>query len=159
MKKLLFPVLAALVLMIGLTACGETGDKHPDLTAYYNSMAETLGWSNESMAETPDDVLDIYYPGLKDIETKQFIARSVMISATAEELVLMECNSPEDAQAAKAILQQRMDDQVDGGAWYPSTIQTWENAQVSVNGNYAALIVSGENQEELTEAYNALFAS
>lgn len=158
MKKLLFPVLAALVLM-GLTACGETGDKHPDLTAYYNSMAETLGWSNESMAETPDDVLDIYYPGLRDIETKQFIARSVMISATAEELVLMECNSPEDVQAAKAILQQRMDDQVDGGAWYPSTIQTWENAQVSVNGNYAALIVSGENQEELTEAYNALFAS
>ncbi len=158
MKKLLFPVLAALVLMMGLTACGETGDKHPDLTTYYNSMAETLGWDNESMTETPDDVLDIYYPGLKDIETKQFIARSVMISATAEELVLMECNSPEDAQAAKAILQQRMEDQVDGGAWYPSTIQTWENAQVSVNGSYAALIVSGEHQEELSEAYNALFA-
>lgn len=158
MKKLLFPVMAALVLM-GLTACGETGDKHPDLTAYYDSMAEKLNWSDENMMETPEDVLDIYYPGLKDIETKQFIARSVMISATAEELVLMECNSPEDAQAAKAILQQRMDDQVDGGAWYPSTIQTWENAQVSVNGSYAALIVSGENQEELTEAYNALFAS
>ncbi len=158
MKKLLLPLMAAFLLM-GLAACGETGDKHPDLTAYYNSMAETLGWDNESMAETPDDVLDIYYPGLKDIETKQFIARSVMISATAEEIVLMECNSPEDAQAAKAILQQRVDDQVDGGAWYPSTIETWENAQVSVNGSYAALIVSGQDQEKLTEAYNALFAS
>lgn len=158
MKKLLLPLMAAFLLM-GLSACGETGDRHPDLTAYYNSMAETLGWDNESMAETPDDVLDIYYPGLKDIETKQFIARSVMISATAEEIVLMECNSPEDAQAAKAILQQRVDDQVDGGAWYPSTIETWENAQVSVNGSYAALIVSGQDQEKLTEAYNALFAS
>ncbi|WP_294853919.1 DUF4358 domain-containing protein [uncultured Oscillibacter sp.] len=159
MKKLLFLISAALVLMMGLTACGETGDKHPDLTAYYDSMAEKLNWSDENMMETPEDVLDIYYPGLKDIETKQFIARSVMISATAEELVLMECNSPEDAEAAKDILQQRMDDQVDGGAWYPSTIETWKNAQVSVNGSYAALIVSGENQKELTEAYNALFAS
>ena len=158
MKKLFSLTLAAL-LAAGLTACGGAQDKHVDLTAYYDAMAEKLDWNDESMAETPDEVLDIYYPGLRDIETKQFIARSVMITAAAEELVLMECNSPEDAQAAKDILQQRMDEQVDGGAWYPSTIETWENAQVSVNGNYAALIVSGEDQKELTDAYHALFAS
>lgn len=158
MKKFLSFAMAAL-LAAGLTACGKTQDKAVDLTACYDAMAEKAGWSDESMIETPDDVLDIYYPGLREIETKQFIARSVMITAAAEEVVLMECNSPEDAQAAKDILQQRMDEQIDGGAWYPASIETWENAQVSVNGNYAALIVSGESQKELTDAYNALFAS
>lgn len=158
MEKFLSFAMAAL-LAAGLTACGKTQDKAVDLTACYDAMAEKAGWSDESMIETPDDVLDIYYPGLLEIETKQFIARSVMITAAAEEVVLMECNSPEDAQAAKDILQQRMDEQIDGGAWYPASIETWENAQVSVNGSYAALIVSGESQKELTDAYNALFAS
>lgn len=158
MKKLLSFALTAL-LALGLTACGGSQDKNVDLTAYYNSMAEKQGWNDDSMTDMPDDVLDVYYPGLRDIGTKQFIARSLMISATAEEIVLMECNSPEDAKAAGKILQQRVDDQVDGGAWYPSTIETWKNAQVSVNGSYAAMIVSAENQGELADAYNALFAS
>lgn len=158
MKKLISLALAAL-LALGLTACGGSKTQNVDLTAYYNAMAEKQGWNDDAMAEMPDDMLDTYYPGLRDIETRQFIARAPMISVAAEELVLMECGSAEDAQAAGKILQQRMDEQVDGGAWYPGTIEAWKNAQVSVNGNYAALIVSGENQKELTDAYNALFAS
>ena len=50
-------------------------------------------------------------------------------------------------------------EQADGGAWYPDSVEAWKGAQVAVNGNYASLLVSGDSQATLTESYNALFAS
>ncbi len=160
MKKLLSFALAAL-LAVGLTACGNAQDQSADvdLTAYYDAMAEQQGWDDNYLAQMPDDMLDTYYPGLRDIETKQFIARASQMSTVVSEIVLMECGSAEDAQTAADILQQRADEQAEGGAWYPESLEAWKNAQVAVNGNYASLIVSGENQKELTDAYNALFAA
>ena len=157
MKKLVSLALAVLMIA-ALAACGSKGgSKDVDLTAYYDSMAEQLNWDENYMAEMPQELLDTYYPGLGDIETKQFIARAPMMSAVASEMVLMECNTPEDAQKASEILQKRLDEQADGGAWYPETIESWKKGQVVVNEKYAALIVSGESQKTLTDAYNALF--
>ena len=160
MKKLLSLALAAM-LVLGLAACGSktTENNQVDLTAYYDSMAEQMKWDDTYMAEMPEDMLDTYYPGLKDIETEQFIARAPMMSATVSEMVLLECTSAEDAEKAAEILQQRADEQADGGAWYPESVEAWKGAQVAVNGNYASLIVSGENQSTLTDAYNALFTA
>ncbi len=160
MNKLLSLAVAAL-LVLGLAACGNSQSQSADvdLTTYYESMADQLDWDDNYMAEMPDDMLDTYYPGLRDIETEQFIARAPMMSAVVNEVVLLECKSPEDAQKAADILQQRADEQADGGAWYPDSVEAWKGAQVAVNGNYASLLVSGDSQATLTESYNALFAS
>lgn len=157
MKKLLSFAMAVLMIT-GLAACGsKSGTKTVDLTAYYDSMAKQLSWDESDMAEMPDDMLDTYYPGLREIETKQFIARAPMVSLSSNEIVLMECTSPEDAERAAKILKQRADEQAEGGAFYPETVEAWKNAQVSTNGNYTALIVSSENHKTLTDSYNALF--
>ena len=56
------------------------------------------------------------------------------------------------------IFQTRIDTQVDGGAWYPETIQGWvDHAQVVRNGNYVMLIAN-ENSDAIVEAFEALFA-
>ena len=54
MKKLI-TLLLALVLSLGLTACGETGP-----TTYY-ATHETLRYNNETIAEHDIDVDDIFF--------------------------------------------------------------------------------------------------
>lgn len=151
-------VLLAGMMTLSLAACGGKQSKNVDLTAYFDSLVQSQGWDENYMADMPDDMLDTYYPGLRDIETRQFIAKAPMMSAVVNEIVLMECTSPEDAQKAADILNQRVTEQADGGAWYPASIEAWANAMVTVNDSYAALIAAGQNQDAMTDAYLALFA-
>ena len=160
--KRLIALAAAVLLTLSLAACGgsaagESGQV--DLAAYYDSVAEKLGWDDNYMEDMPEEMLDTYYPGLRELGTKQFIARAPAMSAVVNEMVLLECDTPEDAQAASRILQARKDEQASGGAWYPESIEEWKEAQVSVNGNYAALLAAGPDQQTVTDMYNALFAS
>ena len=41
------------------------------------------------------------------------------------EIVLAECGTEEDAATAASILQDRVDAQAEGGAWYPESMETW----------------------------------
>ena len=59
---------------------------------------------------------------------------------------------------AASILQDRVDAQAEGGAWYPESMETWSNAQVVQNGTYVAMIATADHQEEIAEQFNALFA-
>ena len=56
------------------------------------------------------------------------------------------------------MLQDRVDAQAEGGAWYPESMETWSNAQVVQNGTYVAMIATADHQEEIAEQFNALFA-
>ena len=169
MKKLLTLALSALLTMSLLTACGgETAPQNDvDLTAFYNTLAEEYGWVEDAASSGPDDVLmsniegdllESYYPGLADVATEQLIAKAPMISAVVNEIVLAECGTEEDAATAASILQDRVDAQAEGGAWYPESMETWSNAQVVQNGTYVAMIATADHQEEIAEQFNALFA-
>ena len=72
-------------------------------------------------------------------------------------MVLVECASAEDAAAVAEILQARIDAQVDGGAWYPASIEQWEKAQLVTNGNYVAMIACGDNSASIAEDFLAKF--
>ena len=169
MKKLLTLALAAIMTMSLLTACGgETAAQNDvDLTAFYNTLAETYGWTEDAASSGPDDVLmsniegdllESYYPGLADVATEQLIAKAPMISAVVNEIVLAQCATEEDAAAAASILQDRVDAQAEGGAWYPESMETWSDAQVVQHGTYVAMIATAEHQDEITEQFNAQFA-
>lgn len=169
MKKLLTLALSALLTMSLLTACGgETAPQNDvDLTAFYNTLAEEYGWVEDAASSGPDDVLmsniegdllESYYPGLADVATEQLIAKAPMISAVVNEIVLAQCATEEDAATAASILQDRVDAQAEGGAWYPESMETWSNAQVVQNGTYVAMIATADHQEEIAEQFNALFA-
>ena len=105
-----------------------------DLTAFYNTLAEEYGWVEDAASSGPDDVLmsniegdllESYYPGLADVATEQLIAKAPMMSAVVNEIVLVQCDTEEDAATAASILQDRVDAQAEGGAWYPESMETW----------------------------------
>ena len=145
MKKFLTLALSALLTMGLLTACGgKTTDKTVDLTAFYNTLAEEYGWAEDAASSGEEDIM--------------MMNKAPMISAVVNEIVLAECGTEEDAATAASILQDRVDAQAEGGAWYPESMETWSNAQVVQNGTYVAMIATADHQEEIAEQFNALFA-
>ena len=153
MKKLLTLALSALLTM-------------SLLTAFYNTLAEEYGWVEDAASSGPDDVLmsniegdllESYYPGLADVATEQLIAKAPMISAVVNEIVLAQCATEEDAATAASILQDRVDAQAEGGAWYPESMETWSNAQVIQEGAYVAMVACAQHQAEIVEQFQQLF--
>lgn len=131
----------------------------PDLTKFYQDYMTSLGEGNAPMMMPADpDTLEAFYPGLAAIATKQAVVELAAMSAVAFEFALIEVENAEDVEAVKAILEARKAYQVDGGAWYPETIASWEKAEIIVNGNVVALIAAGEQQADAVAAFNALFA-
>jgi hypothetical protein len=157
MKKTIF-ALAVLLLALGLAGCGKSGEEQADLTAFYAGQAEKFGWDDTYMIELNGELLESYYPGLQALSAKQLVARMPQMTSVVNEIVLVECADEKDAAAAAEIMQNRIDDQANGGAWYPDSMEAWSNAQVYTEGNFAAMIASAEHQDELGENFTALFA-
>ncbi len=169
MKKWMTLTLTLFVLL-ALTACGGSGGKAEnetkdvDLTEVYASMEEVCDWwADGYMEDIPTEMLDLYYPGLSELETEQMIARTPLMSGVVNEVVLVKCASGEDADKAQEILQGRIDYQVGddtnpGGALYPESIEAWEATTVQRQGNYLALLAVAGTQSQLEDIFNQAFA-
>ncbi len=126
-----------------------------DLAAFFKSVSSAYDFSG--MAEMDATLLDNYYPGLSAISTNQLVAYMAMITASANEIVLVECANAGDVAAVQSILEARKQSQADGGAWYPATIEQWSNAQICVSGNYVMLVCHA-NASDIAASFYALFA-
>lgn len=158
MKKRAVWVLAALLLLAA--GCGgqkESGTPEVSLESLYAGMAEACGWEEGYMAELEGELLEGYYPGLSEIPAKQLVARVPAMSSDVNEVVLIQCETEEDAEKAAAIFQARVDAQAEGGAWYPESLEAWKNAKALQNGTYAAMLASGQHQGELEERFSLQF--
>ena len=153
---------AALLLTTGCGARREAGGAENSdvaLGSLYAAMAEECGWDEDYMTDVEGDLLEDYYPGLGAVPAKQLLAKVPAMSSDVNEIVLIQCGTEEDAEKAAGILQARIDSQVEGGAWYPETLEAWENAGVlRQGGTYVALIASGAFQEELEEQFRTQFS-
>ena len=174
MMKRMTLFLLSLTLMAGLlAACGsDTGDTGAesadvDLEDLYNGWCETYNWTEDAQSggenslllmNVEGETLEGYYPGLSELATKQLVAKAPMMSAVVNEIVLVQCETEEDAAKAAAILQDRADAQAEGGAFYPESMEAWGRATVLQQGTYVALIASAEYQEELETSFNEQFA-
>ena len=164
MKKLLSILLSA-TLLLSLAACGSGGNdaadqtqEVPDLNQYYEDF----------MASLPEDdtpaMMDVeaaqYYPGLENVQTKQCVLKAAMIAMVAYEFALVEVENASDAQTVRDIFQARIDYQIENGAFYPMTLEGWENAEIinQAQGNVVALIVAQGSQDQAVDAFNQLFA-
>ena len=175
-KLILFAMTAALLLTA--TACGGDSGSSGDaqtadvaLESFYAGLAEEYGWTEDMENSSADallmtsieaDMLESYYPGLSDLETRQLVAKMPMMSSIVNELVFLQCETEEDAAKAAEIFQSRISYQVGdetnpGGAWYPESIAAWEKAQVVQEGTYVALIASAEHQAEIVEQFQQQF--
>ena len=160
MKRILSAGMAVL-LICALIACGSTNEKQqeaPDLQQYYDDFMASLGDNAPMMVAMEGDMLEAAYPGLSEYTLTQSVTQMAGISAVAYEMALVEAQSEADAQAIKAIFQNRVSSQIQSGAMYPATIEAWEDASVLQDGNVVALIVAGADQTAAVDAFNALFA-
>lgn len=160
MKKL-FTLVMACVLMTGLLAgCGSKKEDtdNVDLEACYEQMLKDAGFDDTYMAATEGEMLESFYPGISEIQTKQLIARAPLMSGVVNEVVLMQCENEDDAVKAAEILQERVDSQANGGAWYPESMDAWSHGQVIQHGAYVAMIASADFQDTWAQDFEALFA-
>ena len=162
MKKFI-TILLTLTLALSLAACGgregDFDEKVPDLNQYYEDFMATLGEDNTpAMGDVEGDVVEQMYPGLGALETKQRVLKTAMITSVAFEFAMVEVSDAADVQTAAVIFQTRIDYQIESGAFYPMTVESWEKAQIITQGNVVALICAGTEQEQAVEAFNKLFA-
>lgn len=162
MKKLT-ALLLTLTAVLSLAACGgRQGDfdgKAPDLNQYYEDFMSTLGADNTpAMMDLEGEFLDAFYPGLSGLKTRQLVVKAAAISSVPFEFALVELENAADAQKAEELFQARIDAQVQGGAFYPETIEGWKKAQVITKGSVVALISAGDSQSSAVEAFEKLFA-
>jgi hypothetical protein len=158
MKRKMIAILTATLLM--LTGCGggqQAETANVDLESFYSSLQSEYGWSDTYLVDIEGEMLEGYYPGLTEIGLKQMVAKMPQMSAVVNELVFLECETEEDASKAVGILQDRINTQADGGAWYPESMEAWGRGIVLQQGNYVAMIASAEHQDELVEKFNASF--
>ena len=130
-----------------------------DLNGFYTSVCTTYGENfpaNMNLCESVE-MLDAFYPGLSGLETKQLMIYQPMMGAVVCEIALAEAANEADVETIKGIFQSRIDSQVDGGAWYPESIEGWKNnSRIVTNGNTVMMIAYSEC-DAVVEAFNALF--
>ena len=164
MKKQIAMVLSLLMLSL-LAACGGETNQETEpvgLKEFYSKLEETYQWEEGYMEDIEGDLLEDYYSGIGDISTKQFLAKTPMMGAAVNEVVLAECETKTDADQLAEILQKRIDYQVGdgegpGGAWYPEMTESWKKAEVVQHGTYVALVASDDGQKEIVQAFHELF--
>jgi len=169
MKKKFLALTLALSLALTLASCGAgspsaeaASQKEVDLTEFYNTLLEENEWPG-LMPLDDQELLDGFYPGLSEIPAKQCLVNTAAISATVGEIALVETEKEEDVEKVADIFQARIDYQVGdennpGGAWYPMTIEGWENnSRIVSQGNYVMLAV-GDYADQAVESFNGLFA-
>ena len=161
MKRRMTLAIVCLLALSLLTACGGSGAKDVpdvDLAAFCADKAAEYGWDENYLADIEGELLENYYPGLGEIPSKQLVAKAPMMSFVVNEVVFLQCENEEDAAKAAAILQERIDTQAEGGAWYPESMEAWGRGQVIQQGTYVAMIASAEHQEDWADSFTALFA-
>ena len=133
-----------------------------DLAAFAASVtADQETWP--AMMALEGEALSSFYPGLSDVAAKQCMVYYAMISASGDEIALVEVADSADVETVKGIFQARIDYQVGdgespGGAWYPAPTEMWRSeSRIASNGNFV-MLVAHSGADSVVEQFNALFA-
>ena len=127
-----------------------------DLSAFYNTLVSKYEFPS-FMSQASAELMDGYFAGLSDIATEQCLVYINMMSMNMGELALIQVSDSADVDAVKAILQGRIDQMVNGGAWYPEPTRLWsEDSRVVSNGNYIMMVINTEC-DAIVSDFNALF--
>lgn len=169
-KRILALLLLAAMSFALLAACGKDSGAEPsgtpsapgeqdpafrvDLAEFYEKMM-AAAQEAPMMMPLEGEMLDASYEGLSAIETKQLLVYAPAISSVAMEFAFAEVADSADVAAVQDIFQARIDAQVDGGAWYPATIEGWQNdSEIVTVDNYVCLFVAPE-KDVLIEAFRS----
>ena len=125
-----------------------------DLNAFYQDMISQYEF--QSLQQFSADLVDAYYAGLNDVDTKQCLVMGTMMSMNNGEFCLVEVTDSKDVDTVKEIFQSRVDYMAETGAWYPGPTELWTNSsRVVSDGNYVMMVVH-ESCDAIVEAFQAL---
>lgn len=126
-----------------------------DLASFYSNVTSSHQFG--AMDPMSGAFLDNYYPGLTSVATKQCLVYIAQINTNAVEIGLVEVENTSDVDRVKSIFQSRISSQIDGGAWYPEAIESWQNqSTVTSNGNYVMIVVH-PNHGAISSSFQGLF--
>lgn len=132
-----------------------TQSQSVDLQAFYD--ATIASYPFQTLQQFTGDVLETYYPGMGDIDTKQCLIMGTMMSMNNGEFCLVEVSNASDVSKVKDIFQSRIDYMAETGAWYPEPTELWTNSsRVVSNGNYVMMVVHADC-DQIVDDFNALF--
>ena len=160
MKRITSLLLAALMLL-ALVGCGSSANgsgsepKSADLSAF---LEDVTSKQEAAMETLPADALETFYPGISDIETKQCTGATALISAVASEILLVEVANADDVAKVEEIMNARISYQVGDGAWYPETMEQWQNNSRVVSVGNSVMLVVMDNADEIVTEFENLFA-
>ncbi|MFT3985059.1 MAG: DUF4358 domain-containing protein [Lachnospiraceae bacterium] len=136
----------ALIAVLGLTGCGKK-EVTLDVTEVSNRLLEEITYQDELSSIDLDTAAMIFNFSEVNITNGAVFESS---GATAEEIVVLECATAKDADAAKAALEARIADQKESFTDYvPQELVKLDKAVIVENGNYAILSVSDEPDKAL----------
>lgn len=133
----------------------------PDLQAFYDELIfDDPDFS--ATAELFGEYLDVYYPGLSAIPTMQLVVYQPIMSAVVCEIALVEVEDSADVMTVIELLQARVAAQVGtedepGGAWYPASIERWQNSSRIVSHGRYIMLIAYEKCDDVVAAFDALF--
>ena len=125
-----------------------------DLTKFFETLGET--YEMAATGDMDETLTESYLPGLNEITLRQSVLKTAMITSAVCEILLVECENSDDVATVEEIFNARVKTQVDGGAWYPASIEMWEDAQVVTAGNYVALFADS-HAASMADDFRALF--
>jgi len=141
MKKFRICVTGLLAAGLLLTACGKSASF--DVSSLGQDLKDNITYQDDLMLMDTDTAS--MFLNLSDID----IVNSAIYEgsgATAEEIVVLECSSAEEAAKAESMLKDRVNEQKESYADYaPDEVKKLDAAIISVNGNYACLSVSDDS--------------
>jgi len=137
----------------------EPATSSVDLAAFYETIITSVSEDNRPfMMELDAETAEMIYPGMGAIATNQKVLYMPGMSAVACEISMVECANAADVETVKSIFQTRIDTQVEGGAWYPETIEGWKNnSKIVVKDNFVCLFVIPEGMMDAASEFEKLF--
>lgn len=128
-----------------------------DFFATLQGRYEGLG----AMMVMEGELLENYYPGLSSIAAVEEIylqeTMITMANVAVGMVKLSDDATADDVAAVKDVLQDRIDTQAQGGAWYPASCETWEKGIITSAGNVVGLFVYPDEAQALADAFTETF--
>ncbi len=150
MKKRIFALLTALLVLLPLAAC-ESAPAQVDLTAFYDT--EIAGkYELPALALAEPEVEDAFYPGISQLDLAQKVLYTPLMNVTATEILMAEAKTDEDADKLEEIFTARLASLESTWSQYlPDQYALVQTAKVTRTGRYVTLIVC-EYQSEIESA-------
>lgn len=145
MKKYLSFVLASLMLILSLTACGEKAPKEVTASAADLAKQLTETVSDGTLAADPvvSDILASTY--FVDMEQVEESAAYMSTGATASEVAVIKCTDSSYASEVEDLFKSRVESQSELFASYaPDEVKKLDAAVIKVSGNYVVLCVTDD---------------